>query len=941
MQKKAEFPLQDANDFPRESFRERLARRYGIDSIALSGPCEGQPLVDCIVNQLEKRWEKIQQRFAGNRDKAIKLAMKMAETYMQSDDTQKCVKDLEKLGYAKTAADGIAGYLKAFAIGPADDLGTEELMEDIGGEKAPDPLGGTEEFIDDGEPAELPPPGGEELEGLEPGVEEVDDLGEMPPEVSPDVSPEASAETVTVEIPMDLAENIAQQVEEKKETPGEEVMEHGGDAAVMDISMEGEPEGEALGEPAIGEEPVGGEEPPFGEVEEIKDEVVPGEPDVGGEKQVVETEFADAGGAESTEQKQIGDLGGAVEELSQHTETPKGETKERDAIGKIEKILDELKGTESAEHAETPHGETKADDDKSGKPAADKPAPKKADDSKKADDDKSGKTDDDKTADDAKKGSSAKAVKTADDDDDDDDEEDEDEEEDGKKGKKGKKASGAKSTKTAAEMRKLGPEMAINNTDQLGGHDSKKLGTAKEKKVEEPKPIADGNLNTEGYSAGDKKFQDGKTMGREQAFDAKQLDKGATTGGDKSLMGKDESFPKGDASVPAGSAAIGGEQFEGGNVATKGTVIATISPDGIEVEGGGKKYKAKGAITASMVSFLEKGLAKIAYTGDAFKYANEAAALIRLAKTTKDKDGETKTDTSDLEAKNFTNDCEKKPEGEAAPKKGKAPSAEEGVKKTDTSKKEATEFTNDGEKKPEKDAATQKATKTAKPVEEPKPVSENVETDGYSAGDKKYQNNETMGREQKFDPKEVNKSDVSKGSSSTMGKFEEFPTGKADVPNGGGQMGNEPWKGDNLATKGTTIAETQSQKREASSDELQAKLNEAKVEKQRLMHASFYVADLLNNGEITEAEYLKELEKTAAMSVQQIQSLIASTKKARARVTAAVVASGGRIEPKEAGLAVPVVIPSERREQSLKDKIISTMKLTRDLDRFEAMPDRK
>ena len=63
--KKAEMALTDADKFPIESCREKLARRYGLDAVALSGPCEGKPLSECVCDQLTSRWDRIDQRFSG------------------------------------------------------------------------------------------------------------------------------------------------------------------------------------------------------------------------------------------------------------------------------------------------------------------------------------------------------------------------------------------------------------------------------------------------------------------------------------------------------------------------------------------------------------------------------------------------------------------------------------------------------------------------------------------------------------------------------------------------------------------------------------------------------------------------------------------------------------------------------------------------------------
>ena len=73
--KKAERALTDADKFPIESCREKIARRFGIDAVALSGPCEGESLTECICNQLSTRCDNIKGRCAGDKSKVVKLAI--------------------------------------------------------------------------------------------------------------------------------------------------------------------------------------------------------------------------------------------------------------------------------------------------------------------------------------------------------------------------------------------------------------------------------------------------------------------------------------------------------------------------------------------------------------------------------------------------------------------------------------------------------------------------------------------------------------------------------------------------------------------------------------------------------------------------------------------------------------------------------------------------
>lgn len=758
--KKAEHAFTDSGKFPIESCRERLARRFGIDAVALSGPCEGKGLVDCICNQLDKRWDKIKGRFAGNENKVHKLAISIAESYMQKDDTNECVSDLQKSGFDKCAAEGIAQYLKAYAMDMAADMEVDEAMDKVDDMDDADAdmndMGGEDNMNAD-KPEELPPP-----EHSEPAMGGDDGM-------------------VTISIPVEMAKELNEAIENMI---GDDDLSN--DVPPSDMGM---PDGSVE---VIELEPMGDMAKP--------EDVVPGEPDMGGDKQVVETEMAS-----------------------------------------------HEKCSECGAMASTMRAE--------------------------------------------------------------------------------------QLTKVADTMLHTGPEMSINNTDQLGGHDDKKLGTAKEKGVEEPKALEDGNVKPEGHTAGDGKFQDGKTMGNEEKFDAKPVDKASTTGGKASIMGKDESYPDKKPEVPAGSAPIGGEKFDGGNVSTKGTVIATITPNGILIETDGKKVLAKRAIKPEMVSAIQEGLAKVEFQGDAKKYASALLDVIKKAETSGCVDNVTKTDTAKLEGDKFTNDADKKPEGDSG-KSGKGAAKAEEVTTTDNSKKEAENFQNDADKKPEKDAGSDKETKTAKAVEEPKALEDgNVKPEGYTANDSNFKGGKPMGHEEKFDAKTVDKSEIAKGSASLMGS-ESLPEGKADVPAGGGKMGNEEFEGGNVSTKGTVIAKDNQEQKRAQDENMVQAANEAKTREARLEAAAVYCADALRHGEISEAEFAKELGKVAKMPVQAIQNLIASTKKTRERVAAR--SQAQRPADKSAGLSIPIVITASNNE-TLKEKLVKEFKLTKNLDMLDEM----
>lgn len=886
--KKAERELIDAGPFPLESMRERLARKYGLDAVCLSGPCEGQPLVECIVDQLKKRWDTIQSRFAGNNNKINKLAFNLAESYMQKDDTEECLNELRALGYTKSAANGITSYLKAYALDMAatDNMNAAMDHVDAGPDSGMDMGQPSPETPDMGAPAEM---GGGELEGPPEMATEAPEMGGDP--MAPDMDGDfdgGAGETVTIELPKEVAEQVADAVQVA--TGGDGMDEGMGEG--MDLDNE-------MGSPDLGlesEDPMGEEGNPGLDLEVVdtgddvpSDDVVPGEPSGGMGEHEVEGHGAEHDACPSC---------GQAKASEGHHDAP-----EKSAIQKLEEGVLELKN-------------------QSGDSA---PAPEKKEHSFES------KSED--------KGEKHESHDNA---------EKEENKEFGEKVYDEKEAKAARNmrsghiSKVAAEsVLKLGPEMKLNNTDQIGPHEGKELGKAKEKSPEEPKPMSEGNVALEGYSAGGNKFQDGKTMGHEQAFDAKPFDKGSATGGKGSLMGKDESYPEGKPSVPAGSAPIGGEVWTGGDLATKGTVIATITPNGIVVEANGKKFLAKGTIKQPMVAKLEAGLNKLAFNGNAHDFAKTAYALIKEAEKSGEVDNVTKIDTSKLEGSTFTNDADKKPdEGGAMTGKGKGGDYQnKDVTKTDTSKKEANDFQNDADKKPEdegKKASATKEVKTAKPIEDPKPIEDNMKPEGFVAGGDKVQDGSTMGHEQKFDAKTIDKSEVSKGSASEMGKSEEFPTGKADVPAGGGKMGHEQFDGGNVSTKGTTIAD-QSQKRNVEA-EIEALKNAHKVEMARLVSAAVYVADLLRSGEVSDEDFSKELTKVASFSVPAIQNLIASTKMARKRVAArAEQVQKSEGNTKVAGLSIPIVVTASKNEMSLKEELVKQFKLTKTLDSIDDM----
>src|SRR5262249_35563597 len=154
-------------------------------------------------------------------------------------------------------------------------------------------------------------------------------------------------------------------------------------------------------------------------------------------------------------------------------------------------------------------------------------------------------------------------------------------------------------------------------------------------------------------------------------FAPKTVKENEYTNMSQSLMGKEKDPGFANPSVPAGSSPLGNEPWSGGNLSTKGTLIATITPDGIlVVRTKGKTYRAQRDLKAKtgdnawqqrLASLLEQ----ITET-DGKKYAKAAHKAMKLADTSFNTDGVTKIDTGKKEGSEFTNDAEKKPDAGGA-----------------------------------------------------------------------------------------------------------------------------------------------------------------------------------------------------------------------------------------------------------------------------------
>ena len=459
MRKTAEHTTADEGKFPIESCRERLARRWGLDAVAMSGPCEGRPLCECVCEQLDSRWDRLKDRFAGNTRKVVKLASKLAESYMRKDDLKQCESDLAKMGFNKEAASGIAGYLKAYAMDEAADVEVDELSGEVAADES-DELG--EELVDKGnELSDL----GEEDEG--------DSLADIGDEI------EGEADDISEDIGETEGDDLAMpELPSEEELPGEPLGEPEGDTVVLEIPKEVALEldeflDKALGEheeplEEMGEAPIeeGVVEKPLAELDNIGVEIVTEIPAV--EEEVEEVPGKPESPLDTDKQFAVGDEGGEeVLEVEEGCGASCGNTPE----------VEEACGANCGKKAEPsadfcPHCGKKND-----KPETKKTEP--------------GVEKDEKTAE-ASKDVYAEATR------------------DMRSGHVSSVKFSWLNKFADEQMLRLGPEMSINNTDQQAG--GKPLGNAKEKAVEAPKALSEGNVHPDGYTAGGNKFQDGKTM---------------------------------------------------------------------------------------------------------------------------------------------------------------------------------------------------------------------------------------------------------------------------------------------------------------------------------------------------------------------------------------------------------------------------------------------
>lgn len=115
--------------FPIESCREKLARRYGEEAVAISGPCKGEKIYDCVCDQLKN---------AGVYND--RLAEKVAASWHDRDGCLECIEDYTRFGYEIEKAASICNHMKVRYASP-EDMFAEELG-DTDPTQPTDPKGG-------------------------------------------------------------------------------------------------------------------------------------------------------------------------------------------------------------------------------------------------------------------------------------------------------------------------------------------------------------------------------------------------------------------------------------------------------------------------------------------------------------------------------------------------------------------------------------------------------------------------------------------------------------------------------------------------------------------------------------------------------------------------------------------------------------------------------
>ena len=164
-------------DFPVENCRELLARRFGENAIALSGPDEGENLVNSVCKRLAKA-----------NIYSDKIAVKVAEIWSEPDACIECLEDFIRSGFSAKQASFVCDQLKTKYAQVVEML-ADEIESDPFDDIAPEgDMGG----------------------GLDDVVEDVTSVFDDVDPFSPGAE---DAGVVQVEIPLDVLENFDEAID--------------------------------------------------------------------------------------------------------------------------------------------------------------------------------------------------------------------------------------------------------------------------------------------------------------------------------------------------------------------------------------------------------------------------------------------------------------------------------------------------------------------------------------------------------------------------------------------------------------------------------------------------------------------------------------------------------------------------------------------------------
>jgi len=111
----------DTAKFPMANCMERVARKWGGNSVATSGPCKGKPLAECVCGRLERLGLT-----------KVRHMERLGSASMQEDPMDQCLEDQKKKGFEVKEAENICNCLKKkFASEEDDNIFLQAFADDI------------------------------------------------------------------------------------------------------------------------------------------------------------------------------------------------------------------------------------------------------------------------------------------------------------------------------------------------------------------------------------------------------------------------------------------------------------------------------------------------------------------------------------------------------------------------------------------------------------------------------------------------------------------------------------------------------------------------------------------------------------------------------------------------------------------------------------------